>query len=104
MPLLKGHLDWMEHLRNEALSAGVDLSVCVLEYGSWDIPSGFKITHPSDDLDLIPTNPYPRQMLQAILAVEHLVRSGYKPADVCLILYQIPICQLTSTTPDCFWG
>jgi hypothetical protein len=33
MPLLKGHLDWLEHIRTEASDAGIQLSVCVLEYG-----------------------------------------------------------------------
>jgi hypothetical protein len=33
MPLSTGHLDWMAHVRREALNAGVQLSVCVLEYG-----------------------------------------------------------------------
>ncbi|KAL5363161.1 alpha/beta-hydrolase [Aspergillus floccosus] len=64
MPLSKGHLDWMAHVRNEALRAGVELSVCILEY------------------DLIPDNAYPRQMSQGILALEHLLDSGYKPSEI----------------------
>jgi hypothetical protein len=32
--------------------------------------------------DLIPANPYPRQMLQGILALEHLIELGYKPSEV----------------------
>ncbi|KAJ5675493.1 hypothetical protein N7462_008390 [Penicillium macrosclerotiorum] len=35
MPLSKGHLDWMAHVRNEAINAGVELSVCILAYGRW---------------------------------------------------------------------
>ncbi|KAL4801252.1 Alpha/Beta hydrolase protein [Aspergillus unguis] len=64
MPLSKGHLDWMGHMRNEALNAGVELSVCILAY------------------DLIPGHTYPRQMSQAILALEHLEASGYKPSQI----------------------
>lgn len=37
MPLSKGHLDWMTHVRNEAISAGVELSVCILAYGRFTI-------------------------------------------------------------------
>lgn len=33
MPLSKGHLEWMAHVRKEALNAGIQLSVCILEYG-----------------------------------------------------------------------
>lgn len=35
MPLSKGHLDWMAHVKKEASSSGIELSVCVLEYGSY---------------------------------------------------------------------
>ncbi|KAL4894873.1 alpha/beta-hydrolase [Aspergillus ambiguus] len=64
MPLSKGHLEWIEHIRQEACDAGVQLNVCVLEY------------------DLIPANPYPRQMLQAIFALQCLFSLGYQPSDV----------------------
>ncbi|KAF9893638.1 hypothetical protein FE257_010950 [Aspergillus nanangensis] len=64
MPLSKGHLEWMAHIRNEASRAGVQLSVCILEY------------------DLIPTHPYPRQMAQATRAFDHLLASGYQPSDI----------------------
>ncbi|KAL4959075.1 Alpha/Beta hydrolase protein [Aspergillus stella-maris] len=64
MPLSLGHLDWMEHVRTEAASAGLQLSVCALEY------------------DLIPAHPYPRQMIQGILALKHLLNSGYRPSDI----------------------
>lgn len=37
--------------------------------------------------DLIPDNPYPRQMSQGILALEHLLDSGYIPS-------QVPICHM----------
>lgn len=33
MPLSTGHLDWMAHVRNEAINAGVELSVCIIAYG-----------------------------------------------------------------------
>lgn len=33
MPLSEAHLDWMAYLRTEAVNAGVDMSVCILEYG-----------------------------------------------------------------------
>lgn len=33
--------------------------------------------------DLIPAKPYPRQMTQAILALEHLLACGYSTSDVC---------------------
>lgn len=33
MPLSTGHLDWMAHVKKEALDTGVQLSVCILEYG-----------------------------------------------------------------------
>jgi hypothetical protein len=29
-------LDWMARVRKEALDAGVQLSVCILEYGVWE--------------------------------------------------------------------
>jgi hypothetical protein len=35
MPLSKGHLDWMEHVRNEASASGIELNVCLLEYGAF---------------------------------------------------------------------
>ncbi|KAL2817919.1 alpha/beta-hydrolase [Aspergillus cavernicola] len=64
MPLSAGHLDWMEHVRNEAAMAGIELSVCILEH------------------DLVPANPYPRQMTQGILALKHLLASGYRPSEI----------------------
>ncbi|CAK41906.1 catalytic protein [Aspergillus niger ATCC 1015] len=64
LPLSEAHLDWMAYLRNEAANAGVDMSVCILEY------------------DLIPTNPYPRQLKQAIFAIQRLLVSGYRPSDI----------------------
>ncbi|PLB54516.1 alpha/beta-hydrolase [Aspergillus steynii IBT 23096] len=64
MPLSEGHLDWMAHIRKEAGHAGIELSVCMLEY------------------DLVPANPYPRQMMQGIFALKHLFALGYKPSDV----------------------
>ncbi|KAL2853404.1 Alpha/Beta hydrolase protein [Aspergillus pseudoustus] len=66
MPLSRGHLDWMDYVRKEAVAAGVELSVCVLEY------------------DLIPENPYPRQVNQAILGFEHLLASGYAPSEIVI--------------------
>lgn len=33
--------------------------------------------------DLIPTNPYPRQMMQGIFALDNLLACGYRPSDVC---------------------
>lgn len=35
MPLSKGHMDWMEYTRTEAANGGVQLSVCVLQYGQF---------------------------------------------------------------------
>jgi hypothetical protein len=35
MPLAEGHLDWLAHIKKEATNAGVNLSVCILEYGSY---------------------------------------------------------------------
>ncbi|KAE8325984.1 alpha/beta-hydrolase [Aspergillus sergii] len=64
MPLSKGHLDWMAHVKKQALDAGIQLSVCILEY------------------DLIPAKPYPRQMSQGIFAFEYLVDLGYKPSEI----------------------
>ncbi|GAT25288.1 hypothetical protein RIB2604_01902420 [Aspergillus luchuensis] len=64
MPLSEAHLDWMSYLRTEAVNAGVDMSVCILEY------------------DLIPTSKYPRQMKQAISALQRLLISGYRPSDI----------------------
>ncbi|OQE37300.1 hypothetical protein PENCOP_c010G01413 [Penicillium coprophilum] len=64
MPLSDGHLDWMAHVRNEAANFGIQLSVCILEYG------------------LVPANPYPRQMIQGIFALRHLLASGYRPSDI----------------------
>lgn len=37
MPLSKGHLDWMIYVRNEAINAGVELSICILAYGRFTI-------------------------------------------------------------------
>jgi primosomal replication protein N len=34
MPLSEGHLEWMAHTRTEAANAGIELSVCILEYSS----------------------------------------------------------------------
>ncbi|KAB8263702.1 alpha/beta-hydrolase [Aspergillus pseudonomiae] len=64
MPLSKAHLDWVEHIREEVCNAGIQLSACILEY------------------DLIPMHPYPRQMLQAILALKHLLSAGYELSDI----------------------
>ncbi|OJJ76868.1 hypothetical protein ASPBRDRAFT_190214 [Aspergillus brasiliensis CBS 101740] len=64
MPLSEAHLDWMTYLRREAINAGVDMSVCILEY------------------DLIPTKRYPRQMTQGIFALQHLLANGYRPSDI----------------------
>lgn len=36
----------------------------------------------ADNLDLIPTSKYPRQMKQAISALQRLLISGYRPSDV----------------------
>ncbi|CEL11012.1 hypothetical protein ASPCAL14119 [Aspergillus calidoustus] len=66
MPLSEGHLQWLAHIRKEAANAGVQLSVCILEYG------------------LVPTNPYPRQMMQAIFALKHLLSSGRHPSDIII--------------------
>lgn len=38
---------------------------------------------PTDRPDLIPANTYPRQMMQGIFALKHLLASGYRPSDVC---------------------
>ncbi|OJI97979.1 hypothetical protein ASPVEDRAFT_49853 [Aspergillus versicolor CBS 583.65] len=64
MPLSKGHLDWMAYIKMEAEKAGIQLSVCILEY------------------DLVPSNPYPRQMIQGIFALNHLLHNGYRPSDI----------------------
>ncbi|KAL4820743.1 alpha/beta-hydrolase [Aspergillus spinulosporus] len=64
MPLSKGHLEWMAHVRLQAANAGIQLSVGILEY------------------DLVPDNPYPRQMMQSIFALKHLLASGYKSSDI----------------------
>jgi hypothetical protein len=34
MPLSKGHLNWMAYIKMEAEKAGIQLSVCILEYGA----------------------------------------------------------------------
>jgi hypothetical protein len=39
MPLSEGHLQWLAHIRKEAANAGVQLSVCILEYGSYTLTS-----------------------------------------------------------------
>lgn len=81
MPLAKGHLDWMAYIRMEAANAGIELSVCILEYGScYRRGSNEAYTYCSD---LVPTNPYPRQMTQGIFALNHLLDNGYRPSDVC---------------------
>lgn len=36
----------------------------------------------TDSLDLVPDNPYPRQMTQATLALKYLLKRGYSPSDV----------------------
>ncbi|KAH8697700.1 catalytic protein [Talaromyces proteolyticus] len=64
MPLSDGHMNWMSYVRKKANSAGIELSVCILKY------------------DLIPANPYPRQMMQSIFALKHLLAFGYKPSDI----------------------
>ncbi|KAJ5338486.1 hypothetical protein N7452_005214 [Penicillium brevicompactum] len=74
MPLSKGHLDWMAHVRNEAINAGVELSL---------------LTHNGD---LIPENRYPRQMSQGILALEHLLNSGYEPSQVTMVYIKLTTC------------
>lgn len=38
----------------------------------------------TDFPNLIPVNRYPRQMLQGILALEHLVDLGYRPSQVLI--------------------
>jgi hypothetical protein len=81
MPLSKGHLDWMEHVRNEASTSGIELSVCLLEYGTFRRCRETK-KRSADHPDLIPDNPYPRQMVQAIFALRHLLSMGYKPSEV----------------------
>lgn len=83
MPLSDGHLDWMAHIKNEAVRAGIGLSVCILEYDSWDDIDGKEKTC-IDCTNLIPANPYPRQMTQGIFALRHLLTSGYRPSDVRL--------------------
>lgn len=39
----------------------------------------------ADCLDLVPDHPYPRQMMQGIFALKHLLASGYKSSDVWLL-------------------
>ncbi|KAJ5383227.1 catalytic protein [Penicillium concentricum] len=81
MPLSDGHLDWMGHVRNEAADYGIELSVCILEYGSWHDIDGNDTAY-TDGAGLVPANPYPRQMVQGIFALKHLIASGCRPSDI----------------------
>ncbi|KAJ5115849.1 alpha/beta-hydrolase [Penicillium angulare] len=72
MPLSPGHLDWMAYVKGEASKGGVDLDVGQFGYLSvWLI-----------DEELVPDKQYPRQMMQAIVALKHLVASGYLPRNI----------------------
>lgn len=82
MALSPGHLRWMAYTKEEAAHAGIELDICILEYGSflciWLKGTAQRLT----DSALIPTHPYPKQMDQAILALKHLLTIGYMPSDV----------------------
>jgi hypothetical protein len=56
MPLSEGHLQWMAHTRTKAANVGIELSVCILEYGSvllQTMAAADKITrlHSSSDVE-----------------------------------------------------
>ncbi|GAD98387.1 hypothetical protein AOR_1_832114 [Paecilomyces variotii No. 5] len=66
MPLSEGHLNWMVYTSGKCRNAGLDVSVAILEY------------------DLIPKHPYPRQMIQGIIALKSLLSRGYSPNDIII--------------------
>ena len=82
MALSPGHLQWMAYTKDEAAKAGVELDICILEYGSIHSIRPKRTTQRLTDPALIPTHPYPKQMDQAILALKHLLTIGYTPSDV----------------------
>jgi hypothetical protein len=102
MPLSKGHLDWMAHIRKEASNTGIELSVCILEYGSYSEKNRKKKMNAKLS-DLIPANPYPRQMSQGISALKHLLNSGYTPSEVGSTTTKQSIRRLTRLILDYFW-
>ncbi|KAI9927608.1 hypothetical protein AWENTII_006442 [Aspergillus wentii] len=59
MPLSTGHLEWMAYFRKKAIDSGVDLT-------------------------LVPDSPYPRQLAQATMALQHLLEIGYEPGDIVI--------------------
>lgn len=85
IPLSKEYLDWLAHVKNEASSSGIELSACILEYGSYRVSTrevrGKEYTKLSD---LTTTRSYPRQMSQGIFALRYLLDSGYLPSEVTL--------------------
>ncbi|PGH17754.1 hypothetical protein AJ79_00895 [Helicocarpus griseus UAMH5409] len=66
MSLNEGHLEWMTHIRKSSADAGVELSICLLEY------------------TLAPERPYPRQFHQAIMALNHLQASGRHLSNIII--------------------
>lgn len=44
MPLSPGHLDWMAYVNDETGKAGVELDLCVLEYGNICL-HGYHLSH-----------------------------------------------------------
>lgn len=82
----RGHMDWMAYVKEEAAKAGVDISVCVLEYCSLNLTKPLSYPNPSNVLPvLIPDHPYPHQMIGAISIFKYLLAAGYEPGNVELL-------------------
>ena len=83
MPMEPGQMDWMAYVKEEAAKAGVDISVCILEYCSLNLTKPLSYHKPSNILPvLIPSHPYPHQMIGAISAFKYLLAAGYEPGNV----------------------
>lgn len=86
MPMEPGQMDWMAYVKEEAAKAGVDISVCILEYCSLNLTKPLSYHKPSNILPvLIPSHPYPHQMIGAISAFKYLLAAGYEPGNVKLL-------------------
>ncbi|CZR68092.1 uncharacterized protein PAC_17991 [Phialocephala subalpina] len=66
LPLSKGHLEWADYFRRVGALAGQQICVALLDYS------------------LCPEATYPKQMQQAVLALERLVSLGYSPSQIVI--------------------
>ena len=83
MPMDRGHMDWMAYVKGEAAKAGVEISVCILEYCSLNLIKPLHYHKPSNILSvLIPDHPYTHQMIGAISILKYLLAAGYEPGNV----------------------